>query len=341
MPFVKTIRGVYGPTGRTRSIPKTVITGGDSIQVSGGYRIHYYTNTGSSTFNTSTYGVPLTVEYLVVGGGGAGGRYVGGGGGAGGYLSGSLTIPASSHTVTVGTGAAAAAPSPAAAPVGTNSVFSSITATRGGPGGIYSNGAGSPGGSGGGAGGYEAGGSGGSGTAGQGSDGGSSSGPRGTQITFGAGGGGAGQIGGRARESDLYPGPGTQVRNFGGSGITSPITGFIYGGGGGGGLYNPYGINANPYGYPFLDYSEMDGGAGGGGGGSINTYITTMPGYNSGAGYGGSTNSPSSRGQNGTIGDPAAGGAGGTNSGGGGGGAGHNGPWSAGGPGVVIVRYLF
>lgn len=340
MPFVKTVRGVYGPTGRSRSIPKTVIAGGDSIQISGGYRIHYYTTTGSSTFNTSSYGQPLTVEYLVVGGGGAGGRYVGGGGGAGGYISGSLTIPASSQTVTVGAGAASAPPATPAAPVGGNSVFASITATRGGPGGIYSQGAGTPGGSGGGAGGFEAGtGPQGTGTPGQGWPGGFSEGPRPLQYTAGAGGGGASFRGQHARWSDWsFTGPGGGLLQSGGPGITSPITGFIYAGGGGGGKYNPYG-SGGPLGF---QYSTGNGGPGGGGGGAVNVNGTSgIPGTNGGAGFGGPTNSPSGSGGDGGIGNPAAGGAGATNSGGGGGGAGDTGPWSAGGSGVVIVRYLF
>ena len=85
--------------------------GGGSVSVSGGtaipdgsYTIRVFTSPGTLSISGGT----LDVEYLVVGGGGAGGSGGGpggGGGGAGGMLSGSgYTLPADDHSITVGDG---------------------------------------------------------------------------------------------------------------------------------------------------------------------------------------------------------------------------------------------
>jgi hypothetical protein len=172
--------------------------------------------------------LPLTVEYLVVAGGGAGGTY-GGGGGAGGYLANSAypITPATPYTITVGSGGAVQSS-------GTNSVFGSIVSAGGGLGGTYDPSAavaGAAGGSGGGsafkyttvmAGGAAS-------PAGQGNPGGA--GGLYTDPYTSGGGGGAGSSGGAATPT---------VSGNGGNGLQSSISGTAtyYAGGGGGGSGN-------------------------------------------------------------------------------------------------------
>jgi hypothetical protein len=101
MPFISSVRGNYGPQGRFgRALGLASSTGG-TITTAGGYRIHTFllADTGTN-FVSSGSG---TVEYLVIGGGGAGGEY-GGGAGAGGYLTGTLAVSATSYPITVGEG---------------------------------------------------------------------------------------------------------------------------------------------------------------------------------------------------------------------------------------------
>ena len=176
----------------------------------------------------------LDAEYLIVAGGGAGGKANAGGGGAGGLLTNfggtalSL-IPGVVYTVTVGAGGAAVSGG-ARGNNGTNSVLSgsgitTLTAIGGGGGGsdAASGGVGADGGSGGGSD-YDSN-TGGSGTAGQGNDGGDASNPSGQ---YGAGGGGgAGGAG---------TGGSTSAGGVGGVGLSNSITGsaVFYAGGGGG-----------------------------------------------------------------------------------------------------------
>jgi len=172
----------------------------------------------------------LTVEYLVVAGGGAGaqsraGNYTGGGGGAGGMLANVSFIvdTITPYTVTVGAGGASNSS-------GNNSVFASITSTGGGAGGGSSGGSGNgfAGGSGGGGtGGVGSRKSGGAGIVGQGSAGGRG-GPTATANMGAGGGGGAGGAGG--------DGINVPTGGAGGIGLESSITGIstYYAGGGGG-----------------------------------------------------------------------------------------------------------
>ncbi len=106
MPFVSSVRGSFGPQAKSRrnynSDMLSRISGG-STAIIGGYRIHTFTP-GTSSFNTTSWGTTLAVDYLVVGGGGSAGSRRGGGGGAGGYISGSTTLSAANHTVTVASG---------------------------------------------------------------------------------------------------------------------------------------------------------------------------------------------------------------------------------------------
>tara|TARA_R110000851_G_scaffold30339_2_gene82835 strand:- start:2037 stop:3131 length:1095 start_codon:yes stop_codon:yes gene_type:complete len=248
--------------------------------------------------------VPLTVDYLVIAGGGAGKN---GGGGAGGMREGSETLTSPySIDLTIGTGGE---------PVGTvsstgltagfdgeDSIFtisglSTITSTGGGQGGRTDRATGTvgPGGSGGGGG--SASGvltQGGTGNTpatspAQGYDGGTNGNYRGSPYPSG-GGGGAGAVGGSATSNNQC--------GAGGAGRQSSITGVsptpYYAGGGGGGMYS----------------SSSGNGAGGIGGG--------------GDGYRGTNQAI----QNGTA-----------NTGSGGGGGGNNNNGGYGGDGVVIIKY--
>jgi len=201
------------------------------------------------------YGKSLTysVEYLVVGGGGAGGSWqdsvgVGGGGGAGGLIRGTAILtPGQTYTAVIGMGGQANGGNGGDSSL-TGYGISIPTAIGGGGGGTIS-GSGAPGGSGGGGAGYRFGGTaGGSGTAGQGYDGGGSSG--GGNNPGGGGGGGAGGPGqGGSASSYGNGGPGVLVSfngtpyytfavggNSGSANDADPGTG-----NGGGGWTGPYG----------------------------------------------------------------------------------------------------
>jgi hypothetical protein len=80
------------------SVGSMYATGGTLTTVDG-YRIHSFTSSGD--FVVSIAGV---VEYLVIGGGGAGGWDHGGGGGAGGYISGSKHVSVGTHAIVIGAG---------------------------------------------------------------------------------------------------------------------------------------------------------------------------------------------------------------------------------------------
>jgi hypothetical protein len=263
----------------------------------------------------------ISVEYLVVGGGG-GGAPNGGGGGGGGFRTGTNFAVASATpiSITVGTGGAGGTTTNNGV-AGTDSIFSTITATGGGYGTIPLTANAGSGGSGGGCG-YGSsttvpttGGSGNtpSTSPSQGNNGGG--GLNGTTNGAGGGGGGAGAVGGNATSPGASP-----TGGVGGTGLSSSITGTLtfYAGGGGGGGYGGSAGGA--------------GGAGGGGGGSSGTSTSGTGGSN--GGFSGGLN--------------AAGGAGGLNSGGGGGGgaitsgAGQSNAKAGGkgGDGVVIIRYL-
>ena len=270
--------------------------GGDLTITDGNYWYHVFTNTGTFTPNKA-----LSVDYLVVagGGGGAKGANAGAGGagglrstvtatGGGGALESKISLTAQAYTVTVGAGGPGGVNNGNNGTVGSNSIFSSITSTGGGYGGGpdygsgYNNGG--PGGSGGGGGLYNTLG-GAASPAGQGYAGGAS-----VQDSGGVqagGGGGAGAVGTTGRGT----GP---VLGVGGAGLQ--LTAFS----------TPTNTGASGY------YA-------GGGGGGANAGTAA-----GGAGGGGTA------GTAGTI-----------NTGGGGGGAGNSGgnTSGAGGSGIVIVRY--
>jgi len=255
-------------------------TGGNLITTDGSYWYHTFTSSGTFTPTRA-----LTVDYLVVAGGGAGGSGAGGGGGAGGMRctvdgtggSGSLETALSltlntNYTVTVGAGGAGNAGTMGNSGTnganGVNSVFSTITSTGGGGGGGATTG--QNGGSGGGGLAapdiYYAGGS--ASPAGQGFAGGSG-------LIFGAsnagggGGGGASAVGGNAA---AFEQPGN-----GGAGRATSISGssVTYAGGGGGGAY------------PNTDNVGAGGSSIGGAGGKENVQVGQPGNTNTGSGGGG------------------------------------------------------
>ena len=307
----------------TIALPSFITATGGSPStgaVSGDYKIHTFTATGPLC--VSAVGNPAgstTIDYLVVAGGGGGGQSEGGGGGgAGGYREsvpspaawtgspiaspgGALTASVSDYTITVGAGGATCT-SPQGG-TGTTSVFSTITSAGGGGGGGFDI-AGATGGSGGGGGGRSnyAGGTG-NNPATPIAQGfaGGNSKSPGTNPDLGGGGGGALAAGTQGGTAPNAPGAGP-----GGGGATTCISAspVAYAGGGGGGK----------------DADSPNGGSAGAGG--------------VGGGGRGSSTDPASPWAPST--------AAGVNSGGGGGGKG-GGAYvgSAGGSGVVIVRYKF
>jgi hypothetical protein len=125
---------------------------GGTITCDGDFKVHTFT--GPGTFTVTNAGSPLgstTVDYLVVAGGGAssdtGCAADGtGGGGAGGYRTNypspavaGLAVTIQGYPITVGAGGATGpmAPYPNPSFSGTNSIFSTITATGGGGAGGY------------------------------------------------------------------------------------------------------------------------------------------------------------------------------------------------------------
>lgn len=201
---------------------------------------------GSAWSTGYVHGTNVTVEYLVIAGGGAGGadgasNQGNGGGGAGGYRSSvvgetsgknstaetTLVLGTGTYIVTVGAGAAGAVS--ANRFNGSNSTFHTITSLGGGGGGYYDSNVGGNGGCGGGSAYAQP--VVGTGTAGQGFDG------MGYSGTYGGGGGGAGsqptnQNGGNGKTSSIS---GISTTYAGGGGATAgSLTGGSGGTGGGG-----------------------------------------------------------------------------------------------------------
>lgn len=247
-----------------KNISSFSATGG-TITQSGGYKIHTFTSNG--TFTVTGNG---TVDALVVAGGGGGAA---GGGGGGGYqYQSSFAVTEQAYSITVGAGGTkgdgyAGSVVPTA---GSNSVFSTITATGGGKGGtnfadVITNGG--NGGSGGG-GAYSGAGATTGGTGSQGNNGGTN-GSQGAPFPAG-GGGGAGAVGQNA--------PDTTHGGAGGAGTANSISGtsVTYAGGGGGGVYGAGTGGA--------------GGVGGGGTGGTSAGNGTNGTANTGGGGGGTGN---------------------------------------------------
>tara|TARA_Y100000591_G_scaffold308815_1_gene309554 strand:+ start:412 stop:1410 length:999 start_codon:yes stop_codon:yes gene_type:complete len=271
---------------------------GGALVPGNGYSYHFFTSPGNFVTQEPTN----NLDYIVIGGGGAGrtvdGSYAGGAGGAGGYIE-KLNQPLNTGTYAISIGAGGALDNN-----GSNSTAFGDTAQGGGHGGKGHPSPGNSGGSGGGGSGSSAGGAGFAypGTSQQGHPGGAGGAPGGA----GGGGGGAGASGG------VWGGDGGGVGGDGKAafsgdtgippayGTPGPSSGRWFAGGGGGGTWSPgYGSRGGPP------------GAGGGGRGT----------------WGGPSPTPGTDGQ--------------VNTGGGGGGAGNpiGGPGTAGGSGIVIIRY--
>ena len=244
-----------------------------------------------------------TVDFLVIGGGGAGGYDQGGAGGAGGYRTSfgtsgggasaesSLTFSTGTvYTATIGDGGVGVGTNAARAESGDDTTLSgsditNVVSAGGGGGGVYDFTTGSakqngdPGGSGGGGGGYV--GSGGAGTANQGYAGGNAA------TLCGGGGGGASSVGVAAVASSSA--------GNGGAGVSSTITGasVARAGGGGGACTSSYtpgtasdggGAGTNSTSVAPGDGSANTGGGGGGawtgqdgGNGGTGVVILSMP----------------------------------------------------------------
>ena len=297
---------LYGIKNAQRTAGNSIKATGGNIVFDGTYVYHVFNSTGAFVPTSS-----LTADVLVVAGGGSGGTRSGGynagsgGGGAGGLLTfASQSLSPTSYVCTIGAGGAArAATSLLQGNSGANSQFGNLTTAVGGGGGAAGTNAnynGANGGSGGGAN-YSSGVPG-TGTPGQGNNGGAGA---VGQAAVGGGGGGAGAVGGNANG-------GTSTGGVGGIGATSV-------------LINSIGIATGA--------GELSGGnyyfAGGGGGGA---YI--------GAGGLGGLGGGGKAGSN-IVGNVYVSTAGAPNTGGGGGADGEsaNSTGSAGGSGIIVIRY--
>jgi hypothetical protein len=303
---------------------------GGTITTSGDFKIHTFT--GPGTFCVSAGSGPVAkVDYVVVaGGGGAGGSTNPGGGGAGGGAGGyreshcattsgpytasplasptSLPISPGAIPVTVGGGGSGKGPGNYVNGFGSNSIFSTITSTGGGDGGMNNSpGQVRPS----------------STTLSDGST--STSTYNGGQGGSGGGGGFFNMLGGQGNTPSVSPSQG----NNGGQGKAAPQ----YSGAGGGGA-GAVGSDASP-------------GAGGNGGAGVTSSITSSPVARAGGGGGASSNGTDGSGGSGGGGAGTSpggtGGAGSANTGGGGGAGGSpgNATGGAGGSGIVIIRYKF
>jgi hypothetical protein len=294
---------LYGISNVTEGSKAT----GGIVSYDSTYYYHMFPYSGTFTPTQS-----LTVDYLVVAGGGSGAKLRGAGGGAGGLrtsvgtvsggggsLESTLSLSASAYTITVGAGGAEKTSDGSNGNNGSNSSIAgsgitTVTSTGGGGGATYNVGPGSSGGSGGGGTWSSSIQAGGAPTANQGFAGGSGNGA----PNYGAGGGGGAGVAGTNGT--------TTVGGNGGNGVL--ITAFA--------IPTATGANNGYY-------------AGGGGGASYNG---GTPGTGGSGGGGSGTNNTATKG-----------GAGIANTGGGGGGGGYNGSdganGGAGGSGIVIIRY--
>ena len=93
------VKAVYAGTEK---VWPAEVTGGNDVYEKDGYRYHKFTQDGSLTVANA----PITVDYIIVGGGGGAGC-IGAGGGAGEALTGSMKIEKGNHPVVIGEGGAA------------------------------------------------------------------------------------------------------------------------------------------------------------------------------------------------------------------------------------------
>lgn len=295
---------LYGIKNAAQTAGNSIKATGGNIVFDGTYVTHTFTSSGVFTPTQSIY-----ADYLVVAGGGGGGTTGsgssgGGGGGAGGFRTSigetGLSLTSTNYSVTVGAGGAGQS-SINKGGTGSDSSFSTITSAGGG-GGASIGGTGY---------GYPVGGE-------NGVAGGSGGGAHFNFTTIVAGTGGAGNT----------PSTSPSQGNNGGIGSGS---GSNYGAGGGGGAG---GVGGNG--------TSTTGGAGGAGtANSISGSSVTYSGGGGGASHNGGTGGTggSSVGGNGGTGLASNSTAGTANRGGGGGGNDNGYSSSAGGSGIVIIRY--
>lgn len=244
------------PVGTTAQRPATPTAGMYRMNSSTGTPEWY--DSGTSSWVPFNKGVPYTIDYLVVAGGGGASA---GGAGAGGYRSGSMTVYAGDvMPVIVGAGGAASGSYQTSATNGEDSSFGGIVSIGGGrSGGALPSPGASSGGSGGG--GHNANG-GAAGTTGQGNAGGA--GWTNNVYSTGGGGGGAGAAGVAASGNAGAGGAGLNwlslgtFRAGGGGGSNDSRGGAGAAGGSGGGGAGSYGGGSNG--------TANTGGGGGGGG---------------------------------------------------------------------------
>jgi hypothetical protein len=261
--------------------------GGNIVTSDGTYVYHTFTSSGSFIPSQA-----LTVDYLVVAGGGGAGDMAGGGagglrctvtasGGTPGTVESALSLTAKAYPVIVGAGGAGATTGSTQGISGSNSVFGSITSIGGGGGGGYEFtlglGNGLNGGSGGGSAGNTTGGTPGTGTANQGFGGTGKA-----NNVFGQGGGGGG-----ASTAAVATANGNG--DNGGAGVTTSISGssITYAGGGGGSGQNTGGAGGTGGGGTGRSASVSGPtsgttNTGGGGGGSY--YVNGLPAGSGGSG---------------------------------------------------------
>ena len=327
--FTDSTRGwldIHDSTSNVEGAKFITATGGTITTVCTNFKVHTFT--GPGTFCVSCAGNAAgsnSVDYLVVAGGGAGGKAptsndgAGAGGGGGFRLSNSTSMPApltsplaaasgqpvtaTGFPITVGAGASAA---PGRGDNGSDSIFSVITSAGGGGGGTFPD----------------------DGTVSKGRDGGSGGGGSGGNAS------GPTSVGGTGNTPPVSPPQGQS----GGAGATSPN---FYGGGGGGagGVGDPGdspatdgGVGSFVVSAGFAGCNGTPGPVGsarffsGGGAGAPAPGRPTGKGGTGGAGGGGPSLGPTA----GTV---------NTGGGGAGGRAGNSG--EAGGSGIVIIRYKF
>jgi hypothetical protein len=324
MPFISSIRSVYGAQGRLNRASRRRIeaTGGNSVSditVNGfSWRVHRFTGDGTFTVTNVGSGIgpsgnPVRLQVVLAGGGGSGGVDNGGGGGGGGVVDTTVIPSATNYSIVIGSGGPLRLGSENDGPGrgGLNSTGFGLTALGGGAGSGWQN-ASVPS-----QGGYNGGSGGGQGTASNTVSGTVSVNPNpaGSATQPGSASGGFGFNGGSAVNS--YAGGG------GGAGAVGEN------GQGGGGSSGRPGIG----GLGYLLNGRFGSGIGvsdrlspGGTGGYESSYsLTSNPGSNNGTTW----NSGGAN-QNATA----------SNTGGGGHGSSHN-DWNsgAGGSGIVLVRY--
>lgn len=265
----------------------TVTSSSNTTQLPNG--TYYVPPSAGSTFqlqqfyNSQTYTLPVTANYVAVGGGGGGGGTSGstggGGGGEGGQVqSGTSSLTAQTYPIVIGPGGAGSAGGTGTGTTGTSSSALSVTALGGIGGG---QGSGTPGAGGTGNGGSNGGAGGNNAAMGSNGTNGTSSSISGTNTPYGGGGaGGNGQSATTGVGSGGTGGGG--AGGVGGSGATNGSNGTVNtgGGGGGAGAKSATDLNGSSGGSGIVIISYPTGSIVGATGGSITQIDVAGVGYN-------------------------------------------------------------